>query len=234
MRAQARQILDWFDGFRSPVPSWYTEKWKKGEGFLSREQIRSILDEVAGWLLETPPETGLALLRPFREQDREDFLEYVSQPELQRLCGMSYDSEEEKEADFRRRLAEPQHSFAVVWKDSGKVIGNLSLGIYPFVVTDPVYSQKRGVSLSFLLHEAYQKRGVMSGLLRAVLRLCLEQHDLDFVNAGYFSFNQGSRRLLERCGFRFWMTHRFRFRGEDIATQEMLVLREELPQTRPS
>lgn len=230
MRKQAEQVLDWYDGMRTAVPSWYTEKWKKGEGYMTDARVRAILAEVSGWLTETPIETDRILLRPFRALDRADFLEYVSQPELQRLAGMSYDSEAEKEQDFLGLLPSEDHPptcFAVEWKPTGKVIGNLSIGIYPFVITDPVLSQLRGVSLSCVLHEGYQRRGIMTEVFPAFLDLCLGRHGLDFVNAGYFEFNEGSRRLQEKCGFRHWTDGRFSFRGEEITTKEMLLLRED-------
>ena len=141
---------------------------------------------------------------------------------------MDYDSEAQKEADFRSKLPgpdKPATCFALEWKQSGKVVGDLSIGIYPFVATDEKLWKLRGVSLSCVLHEDFQRRGVMTGVIRAFLALCLGRHDLDFVNAGYFSYNEGSRRLQEHCGFRYWRDHSFRFRGEDVTTREMLMTR---------
>ena len=230
MRDQAKQVLDWYDGMKTAVPAWYTEKWKKGEGYMTEDRVRAILAEVSGWLTETPVGTDLALLRPFREADRADFKEYVAQPELQRLAGMTFASDEELEAAFLRVLPKegvPPRVFAIAYRETGKVIGNLSLGLYPFVVTDPELWKLRGVSLSCVLHEDYQRKGIMTGLVRAFLERCFVRHDLDFVNAGYFDFNEGSRRLQEKCGFRYWRNYHFTFRGEEITTKEMLLRRED-------
>lgn len=227
MREATEQVLDWYTG--GPVPGWYTERWKKGEGYMSAETKQAIKDQVSGWMTETPLETDLVLLRPFRPEDQADYIELVSQPELQRLAGISYTDEAEKEADFRDHLADdhPPVHFAVVWKQTGKVVGSFSFGIYPFVVTDPKLSKLRGVSLSCMLRQEFQRRGIMTGVFRAFLDLCLVRHDLDFVNAGYFDFNEASRRLQEACGFHDWMDHKFRFQGRDITTREMLLFRED-------
>ena len=232
MRAQARRLLDWYreDG---TIPGWYTEKWKKGEGFMTDETVKAILAQVSGWLTETPIQTERILLRPFREADLPDFLEYVSQESIQRSAGMYYDNEAQKREDFESCLPTQEHPpvrFAIEWRETGKVIGSFSLGIYPFVVTDPVLSRLRGVSLSCVLHEGYQRRGIMTEIFRAFLELALGRHDLDFVNAGYFAFNEASRRLQEKCGFRYWMDHVFPFRGREILTKEMLLTREEYRQ----
>ncbi len=190
---------------------------------------RETLTRVSGWLTADPLETERLVLRPFAEADFPDFFEYAVQKEQQRLSGNPAVSTEaearEVFAFLSERGAHPPTTFAVVLRETGKVIGNFSLSLYPFIEADKTLAAKRGVSLSFVLNENYQKKGFMTELLTSVLACYLGEHDLDYVNCGYFEFNEGSRRLQKKVGMRYYMEHVYP-KG-NIRTEEMILFREE-------
>lgn len=192
------------------------------------DREKALLKEISDRMITDPIETEKAVLRPFRESDRADYIAYASQSEVQRLCGIYFESEREINENFDRILSMPVPiTFAVEYKPNGRVAGNFSIGYYPFLIGDEQFEGKRGVSLSFLLGGEYQRRGIMSGVLEAAIDLYLGRMGLDFVNAGYFEFNEGSRRLQEKCGMKHWMRHTFEFQGQEINTCEMVLWRED-------
>ena len=191
---------------------------------------RETLSLVSGWMTAEPIETARLRLRPLEEADFPDYFEYAVQPEQQRLSGNpAVKTEAEAREVFDHALgqnaAHPPTYFAIVLRETGKVIGNYTIGVYPFIQTDEALRGKRGVSLSFVLNERYQRRGYMTELLSRALDYYLGERHLDYVNCGYFEFNEGSRRLQQKVGMRYYMEHVYP-RG-NIRTEEMILFREE-------
>lgn len=199
---------------------------------MTDEQVASILTDASARMLARPIETERLILRPFSEDDLEDFSEYITQRELQRLSGNPrIETEEEAREAFDRLLEHNREvvtRFAAVLKETGKVVGNFCINIYPFVKEDPSLEDKRGVSISLVLNEKYQRRGLMTELMKRVMRYFLIEEGFDFVNSGYFVFNEGSRKIQERAGMRPYIVHHFEYEGEVIETREMILFREEL------
>ena len=198
---------------------------------MTEEHVKSILGEVSGWMTADPIETARMILRPFHDDadDFSDFYEFASQKELQRLSGMEgIDSPESARGEFNKMLPTNHTplSFAVVLKENMKIVGHFSIGIYPFVITDKALENKRGVSLSFALSEKYQKAGLMTELLSSALDYYFCR-GLDFVNCGYFEFNEGSKRLQEKVGMHYYMDHIVERDGKKINTKEMILFRDE-------
>ena len=194
------------------------------------EQAKETLSAVSAWMTVSPIETPRLKLRPFVEADFPDYFEYAVQKEQQRLSGnaeVRTEAEAREVFDFflEQNRAHPPTYFAIVFRQTGKVIGNFSISLYPFIEADETLRGKRGVSLSFVLNENYQKQGLMTELLTRALAYYLGEHDLDYVNCGYFEFNEGSRRLQPKVGMRDYMDHVYP-KG-NIRTEEMILFREE-------
>lgn len=199
---------------------------------MTDERVKEILAEASAVMAADPLTTERLLLRPFEEADFEDFFEYASQKELQRLSGNpSVSTREEARESFDRFMEQNRKcvtKFAVVLKETGKVAGNFCIDLYPFIKADPALEDKKGVSVSLVLNERYQRQGLMTELMRRVMRYFLAEHGFDFVNSGYFYFNEGSRKIQERAGMHPYMDHVFELNGEAILVHEMILFRTEL------
>lgn len=199
---------------------------------MTDEQVKAILLDASDSMLSRPLETERLLLRPFREADFEDYFEYVTQKELQRLSGNpSISTREEAREGFDWILQQNRTCvthFAAELRESAKVVGSFSIGVYPFIKADPALEGKRGVSISLVLNEKYQRRGLMTELMRRVAVYFLKEQGFDFVNSGYFDFNEGSRKIQERAGMHPYMDHVFEHGGERILTHEMIIFSNEL------
>ena len=192
------------------------------------EKHENTIREISELLRTRPVETERLLLRPFQRSDLEDLYEYLSQKEQQRLAGNppvdSLDDAREL-LDWILDSSHPTRSFAVVLKEENTVIGNLSLGFYPFLEEDRVLQALRGVSLSYVLNENYWRQGLMTELLRAVYPILFEKGRLDYVQSGYFAFNTASAALQRKLGMRVWTHGVFECGGEHIDTVEMILFR---------
>lgn len=199
---------------------------------MTDEQVKAILRDASDSMLSRPLETERLLLRPFREADFEDYFEYAVQKELQRLSGNPAISTREEAREGFDWILENNRAcvthFAAVLKENAKAAGSFSIGVYPFIKADPALESKRGVSVSLVLNERYQRRGLMTELMRRVMEYFLKEQGFDFVNSGYFDFNEGSRKIQERAGMHPYMDHYFEYGGERILTHEMILFSNEL------
>ena len=193
-----------------------------------RDRDRAVLAQLSDRICAGAAESARLRLRPFREADFPDYFAYAVQPEQQRLSGNAVVRTEAEAREVFESFFPTDHpplQFAVALRETDRVIGNFSIGVYPFLETREDAAEKRGVSLSFVLNENFQRRGLMTELLERMLDFFLREQGLDFVNCGYFSFNTGSCRLMEKVGMRHWFSHVYP--REDIPTEEMIAWREE-------
>ena len=85
----------------------------------------------------------------------------------------------------------------------GKVIGSLGIEKYDEEKL-PEFSDKSGRELGFVLSKEYWGNGYMAEAVRAVIDYLFEQVGLDFIACGYFTDNPQSKRVQEKCGFKFY------------------------------
>lgn len=195
---------------------------------MNNEAIKAFLAEISLCMQNKPIETERLLLRRYRAADFADYFEYMSQKELCRLCGQyPAETEEETRTWFEAQQLVQPNRFAIVHKADKKVIGFFSLGVYPFLENDAALAGLRGVSLSLGINENYQRKGLMSELYPAAIDYYFEECKLDFVNSGYFAFNEGSKRIQEKAGMKPYIEHTFEFDGKDILVKEMIIFRKE-------
>ena len=195
-----------------------------------KETAKQVIDELAAILTAEPIETKRLLLRPFRESDLPDLYEYLAQPEQRRLSGNCLVESLDDARLVLEHIMDPtrlQCCYAIVLKDENKVIGNLSIGQYPFLENDPVLRDLRGVSLSYVLNEGYWRRGFMTELLRALYPILFEKGNLAYVQSGYFDFNTASAALQRKLGMKLWTEEEFEWNGETVHTKEMILFRED-------
>ena len=70
-------------------------------------------------------ETERLILRPFIESDYEDVFEYLNEPMVRCFACMKLNTFEEAKAETLKKAKETDYLFAVVLKESGKVIGEI-------------------------------------------------------------------------------------------------------------
>lgn len=193
------------------------------------KRANQIPAEIAAFLNAHPVETPRLLLRPFRLSDLENLYEYLSQKEQQRLAGnCPCDSIEDARLslDSIMRTDHPQMYFAIVLKAEDKVIGNLTFN--PCCLErDETLNALRGVTLSYILNERYWRRGLMTELLRAVYPILFKQAKLDYIQSGYFDFNEASAALQRKLGMKLWTEDAFEINGQHVRTKEMILFRDE-------
>ena len=170
-------------------------------------------------------ETERLILRKFREEDFADFCAYAMDLEMCRMMGNDpMDTEEAARVTFDWLKDKEERSYALVYKETGRVIGNLNITPLPdHLLKLPALAEKQGKSLSFCISRQYQRQGVMSEAVRAVIAHLFDEEGMDYVQCGYFDFNTVSAKFQEKLGFVHLTTLELDFKGEHVVTVEQVL-----------
>lgn len=170
-------------------------------------------------------ETDRLILRKFREEDFANFCAYAMDAEMCRMMGNDLlDTEEAARVTFDWLKDKEERSYALVLRETGHVIGNLNIVPVPAHLLDlPELTGKQGKSLSFCISRRYQRQGLMSEALRAVIAHLFDEEGMDYVQCGHFDFNTVSAKLQEKLGFDHLTTMTLDFKGEELVTVENIL-----------
>ena len=143
-------------------------------------------------------ETPRLILRPMRAEDAQQVYAYSRQPGVGAAAGWKpHDSIEETRAVMREVYLGKPDIYALVLRDEGCVIG--SVGLMP----DPRRENPRSRMLGYAMGESYWGRGLMTEAVDALIKNTFSGTDVDLLSAYCYPFNSRSRRVLEKCGFRY-------------------------------
>ena len=90
-------------------------------------------------------ETERLILRPFLESDAADVYEYLKEPAVNCFASMKLHSMEEARAEMKKRAIETEYYFAIVLKDTGKVIGEIDAK-FPMMASSIIFAIRSVVS----------------------------------------------------------------------------------------
>lgn len=147
-------------------------------------------------------ETKRLILRHMTEEDFPDWLEYAMDPESCRMMGtQSYGTPEEARQVFDWLLVHEKRVYAIVLRAENKCVGHLIVYNFPPISDLPELAGKTGRAMSFCISRAYRRRGIACEAISSVIDYLFNQRGVDYVNSGFFDFNEPSRRLHEKLGF---------------------------------
>ena len=147
-------------------------------------------------------ETERLILRPFKQSDLHDFNEYASVPGVGEMAGWKHHETIEKTQEILDMFIKEDKTFAIVFKDNNKVIG--SLGVEKYGLEDKLseFNSYYGREIGYVLSKDYWGKGIMSEAVGAVINYLFNDLKLDFLTCGYYDFNNQSKRVQEKCGFK--------------------------------
>lgn len=171
-------------------------------------------------------ETERLFLRDWRESDLDDLFEYACNPNVGPNAGWGPHADKGESLRILHSFQESQDTWAIQVKENEKVIGSISL------MADKFYPPKTGKAkmLGYAMSFDYWGRGLMTEAARRVLKFAFEEAGLDFVTCSHFPFNSRSKRVIEKCGFRYEKTRSESFtnyRGEKLNELCYIITRDD-------
>lgn len=161
-------------------------------------------------------ETDRLILRGWRESDLEDFFEYASVDGVGQLCGWMPHKDIEESRRILAVFIDEKKTLAVELKENSKVIGSIGLESRDADLGIP--ERLMGREIGYVLNKDYWGRGLMPEAVKAVIDYCFDVLDFDWLTCGHFLWNDQSRRVVEKCDFRFIkeVVHQTRFDTEEL------------------
>ena len=147
-------------------------------------------------------ETERLILRPFEENDLEDFYEYAKVDGVGEMAGWYHHQSIEESKKILHIFMEEKKTLALVHKETKKVIGSLGLEKYNEKYYKG-YENLKGLELGYVLSKDFWGKGLMPEAVKRVIKYLFEEKNLDFITCGHFIKNSQSKRVIEKCGFHF-------------------------------
>lgn len=169
-------------------------------------------------------ETPRLYLRKVEEADYPYFREYLTDKEADRLMLRSpCNTEEDIRLGFEWFLRKEPRAYVIVYRQTGDVIGNLT--VYDRVPENVAAQMpgKVGKALSFALSPAWRRRGLMSEAVSTVAAHLFSEEGADYISCGYLSYNLPSAKLQQKLGFTRLLTEHFPFENQEIEAIENIL-----------
>ncbi len=146
-------------------------------------------------------ETERLILRPFKQTDAEDVLEYLKEPAVHCFACMKLHSLEEARKLVKKRVKEKDYCLAISLKQTGKVIGEIEA--YP-ESSDPDQknSPRDTFSPCWMLNANYQGKGYAYEAAKAFFNYLFGEKGARRIYAFTEDYNIQSQRLCEKLGMR--------------------------------
>ena len=140
-------------------------------------------------------------LRPFKEEDLNDFYEYASVDGVGEMAGWTHHQSIEESKKILDMFIAEKKNFALVYNN--KVIG--SLGIEKYNEKEfPEFNFYQGREIGYVLNKDYWGHGLMPEALEAVIDYLFNEVKLDFLVCEHFTYNNQSKRAMEKVGFKHY------------------------------
>jgi len=150
-------------------------------------------------------QTEYLILRPWQEQDAKALYTYASDPRVGPVAGWPVHTNVEISRQIIRDVLSAEETYAVVLKGEDAPVGSIGLMIGKKSNID--ISENEG-EIGYWIGVPYWGRGLIPEAVRELLRHGFEDLGLATIWCGYFDGNDKSRRVQEKCGFRFHHTEK--------------------------
>lgn len=149
-------------------------------------------------------ETERLILRPWEEADAEGLYEYAKDPDVGPIAGWPAHASVEESLDVIRGALSGPEAYAVCLKADGCAIGAVELKLKGHTdMTD----RDDECELGYWLGKPFWGQGIMPEAVREILRHAFCDLGMRCVWVGYYDGNDKSRRVQEKCSFRYqWTT----------------------------
>lgn len=149
-------------------------------------------------------ETERLILRRFDESDAGNVNLYAKDPDVGPIAGWPPHKSVDESREVIRNVFSGSEAYAVCLKSDNKAIGAIELKLNGH--TDMTEKDDE-CELGYWLGKPFWGQGIIPEAVREILRHAFEDIGMNKVWCGYYDGNVKSKRVQEKCGFRYqWTT----------------------------
>lgn len=145
-------------------------------------------------------ETDRLILRRWEESDAEDLYRYASDPDVGPIAGWPPHQNIDESRNVIKYVFNGAEVYAICLKQDGKAIGTIELKLNGH--TD-MTNRDDECEMGYWLGKPFWGRGIMPEAVKEMLRHAFEDIGMQKVWIGYYEGNTKSRRVQEKCGFKY-------------------------------
>jgi len=165
-------------------------------------------------------ETDRLLLRAFTMDDLDDMFAYASVPGVGEMAGWPHHTSKDVTKIILGGFLKSKDVFTIFHKADKKVIG--SLGIHTaWTDREEEFKHLKTKNIGYVLSKEYWGQGLVPEAVKAVIRYGFDVMELDAFSIEHFVENAQSRRVIEKCGFKFVKTGVYHAKQLDKHFDEM-------------
>ena len=150
-------------------------------------------------------ETGRLILRRWEEADAEELYQYAKDPAVGPIAGWPPHTSVGNSREIIRDVLTAPETYAVVLKETGKPVGSSGI-MFGKNGNAPMGEQE--AEIGYWIGVPYWGQGLIPEAVRELLRRCFEDLNCTAVWCGYYDGNLKSKRVQEKCGFRYHHTEK--------------------------
>lgn len=149
--------------------------------------------------------TERLILRPWREEDAPSLYQYAKHPDVGPIAGWPVHTSVEHSRDIIQTVLSAKDTYAVVLKQTGEPVG--SIGLMRQGASNLVLDANEA-EIGYWIGVPFWGQGLIPEAVRKLMRYSFQDLKLDRLWCAYFDGNEKSRRVQEKCGFRYHHTNR--------------------------
>ena len=148
-------------------------------------------------------ETTRLILRPWKESDAATLYEFAKNPLIGPVAGWPVHTSVENSRMLIRDVLSVNETYAVTLKGDDTAIGSIGLLIGD---KSNLNIKADEAEIGYWIAEPYWGQGLIPEAVREIIRHAFEDLGMSVLWCGYFDGNEKSKRVNEKCGFRFHHT----------------------------
>ena len=151
-------------------------------------------------VIERTLETKRLILRRFQDSDAEDLYRCARDPDVGPIAGWPAHKSIEESRSVIRNVLNGKEAYAICRREDGKAIGAIELKLNGHTdMTD----RDDECEMGYWLGKPFWGQGIMPEAVGEMLRHAFEDLGMQKVWIGYYEGNTKSKRVQEKCGFRY-------------------------------
>lgn len=147
--------------------------------------------------------TERLILRPWRESDAESLYKYAKNPKIGPIAGWPIHTSVENSREIIENVLSAEETYAVTRREDDIAIGSIGLIIGK---DSSLGLGENEAEIGYWLAEPFWGQGLIPEAARELIRYAFEDLKHETLWCGYFEENEKSKRVSEKCGFRYHRT----------------------------
>jgi RimJ/RimL family protein N-acetyltransferase len=148
-------------------------------------------------------ETDRLILREWKLSDKEDLFEYAQSELVGPNAGWKPHKDINESVEIINMFIGDEEVYAIELKNENKVIGGF--GIHKCAPA-PQFKDLKQREIGYVLNPKYWGNGYVPEAVFEAIDCCFEELELDILWCAHFDFNMKSKRVNEKCGFKYHFT----------------------------